>query len=243
VKVSVITCLIAAACSGPSAMAKPPVRAQTAKATPTPPLSFLPRVGGSVRGVIAQLEKSPRLQARYANHYGTTTTELMSFFRERLVDAEIPSTRQYPIWMARPDGTRFAKFQTLKKGARVLALRNGTPFLRATCGNPFTSHITYTKRKPTRQAKVKPMSEMRRRYASMVTPYETESGFLSEAPYEVPLATSFADVPYSVLRSRHMFLPLWWKTGGSKPGVPEPSTLSFLALAALPLLGLRRRKS
>jgi hypothetical protein len=218
------------------------VGARPAKALPSPPYSFLPKQPGTVQGVMKQLEGSPKLQDRYANHFHMSRQDLMTYFRTGLVEAVIPATRPYTVWMAGKDGRKYAKLKTMRKGQRVIALRDGTPVLHSRCGNPFLSHLKFVP-KPYRVAKVKPSSESRRRYAGLVIPYETESGFLSEAPYELPLSTAFADVPVSAVSSHRLFVPFWWRSGSSQ-SIPEPRSVALLAVGALPLLALiRRRKS
>lgn len=237
-RIVLLPCLLIAACT---ASAKPVASARHTRPLASPPYSFLPTQPDTLQGVLKQLEANPRLQDRYANHFHMPRQNVVAFFRSNLVESVVPKTRPYTVWMARKDGRNYAKLKTMRKGEKVLALRDGTAVLHPKCGNPFLSHIKYVPR-PSRRAKVKPSSESRRRYASMVTPYETETGFLSEAPYELPLSTAFADVPISVMRSHRLFVPFWWRNGGGE-SIPEPSPLALFGVAALPLaiLAIRRK--
>lgn len=236
-----IALAVGAACaSGVQSRPAPQSHGKLLKASP--PLSFLPTEPQTVQGLLKQLNGNPKLQQRYANHFHTSRPEVMKFFRTQLVAKALPETRSYSVWMAGADGLKFTRVKTYKKGDRILALKNGTPILSAKCGNPFISHIRYKKVKPSRQSIVKPMTMSRNRRYATVTPYEAAGGFLAESPYELPLDIRFADVPVSMLRNRQMFLPLWWKTGHPHQEVPEPSTLAFLAVGALPLMAMARKK-
>lgn len=241
-KPDLLYCALIAVCTVSPASAKAVASAHAAKPLPSPPYSFLPTQPDTLQGVMRQLEANPRLQDRYANHFHTSRQNVMAFFRTNLVESVIPATRPYTVWMAHRDGKKYAKLKTMRKGQRVLALRDGTPVLHPKCGNPFLSHIKYVP-KPYRRAKVKPSSESRRRYASMVTPFEGETGYLSEAPFELPFATTFADVPMSVMRSHRLFVPFWWRNGGGGgAAIPEPGSLALLAAGSLSLLPLIRRR-
>jgi hypothetical protein len=229
-------------CAG-TAFSKTAPKARVRRPVASPLYSFVPHEPGTVEGLLKQLDASPQLQQRYANHFHASRADVLQFFRTKLVAKTVTKTRPYTVWMAKPDGRKYSHQKTIRKGDRILALADGTPILSAKCGNPFLSHIKFIKRKPSRHSTVKPMTMSRRRGSSTVTPYETAGGFLAEAPYELPMDMRFADVPLSVLRSRQYFVPLWWKSGHSHPEVPEPGTLAFLAAAALPLIALARKRS
>lgn len=234
-------CLAIGAIGVGSANGRPAPRQREGRPKTSPPFSFLPHQPQTVSGLLKQLNGSPELQQRYANHFHTSTADVMTFFRKDLVAQSVPQTRPYTVWMSRADGRKYTRRKTYKKGERILALKDGTPVLSAKCGNPFISHIKFIKRKPGRQSIVKPMTMSRNRRFATVTPFEGAGGFVSEAPYELPLDIRFADVPLGLVRSRK-FIPIWWKTGHSHPEVPEPGTLAFLAVGALPLLALARKK-
>jgi hypothetical protein len=105
---------------------------------PTATGSFLGALVYTVPDLIDQVEIRPAIAMRYARHYHTTPAKVIRFMKDNLVESYMPSTQTFRTYWVRRNGQIVSGNETLKKGTRVFALRNGTPILKWACGNPLT---------------------------------------------------------------------------------------------------------
>lgn len=215
-----------------------------------PRFAYLPYNSPSLAGVIQQVQNSPKLQQRYAKHFGIPPAQVVKHFRYHLMESYIPQTKVYDVWCVKPDGTRFVVKQRFVKGTRVLALRNGQPVMKWACGNPLSRKLPEIKEKVVRVSKVLPKAEDTPPVVRVDIPFEP----LRELPAVPPRCTvpasgmSFSleqPAPPPPGHARRYFVPPIIPRGGGDddepPPIPEPATTALLAGAAGVLL-LRRKR-
>jgi hypothetical protein len=219
--------------------------------TRAPRYAYLPYNSPSLAGVIKQVQNSPKLQQRYAKHFGIPASQVVRHFRYHLMESYIPQTKVYDVWCVKPDGTRFVVKQRFVKGTRVLALRNGQPVMKWACGNPLSRKFPEIKEKVVRVGKTLPNVEDTPVTVRVDVPFEPLRELPAVPPdYSVPSSGMSFSVQEPSLppptHARRFFVPPIIPPGGGDddepPVIPEPATLVLLAAggAAGALLCRRR---
>lgn len=236
------------------------------KPRPAPALSFLKQNSYSLDAVINQIRNDRQLLLRYANHFHISPEAVLPYFRENLVESYVAETKRYPVWMKRADGSTFWRYQTFRKGERVLALKNGEPVLKWACGNPLLTELPkIEKRKVVRRTKqVAPTVQNRARYYTVETPFEApETPQPPETPAPQLLAALPADFVAPASRMTEVItrqplprvinplpavavLPFILENPPKTPDIPqipEPGTvaLALIGTSGVGLYALRRR--
>jgi len=241
--------------SKPARPARPaPAATARAKSAPVrraaPPLSYLNENSYSLNAVINQIRGNRKLLLRYANHFHIPPEQVIPYFRQNLVESYIPKTGRYQVWMKRPDGSTYSRYQTFHAGERVLALKNGQPVLKWACGNPLITQLpTIEKRKVVERTKqVLPNIQKRTRYYNVETPFETPTKLAALPPvYDAPSSAMSHLVTREVVPSASRrfpaaaLLPFMFHNPPDVPKIPEPATVT-LALVGAAGAGLFARK-
>jgi hypothetical protein len=190
---------------------------------PTATGSFLGALVYTVPDLINQVEMKPAIALRYARHYNTTPAKVVQFMKDNLVESYMPSTQTFRTYWVRRNGKIVSGNETLKKGTRVFALRNGTPILKWACGNPLTVSLPVirTRMAAAQQDVATRMSPS----VQMLVPSEPASVIVpSEPAAPVMVAQAPAELPYSQMAQ----LP-------PTPSLPVSVAAAPVHLAAFPI--------
>ncbi len=116
-----------------------------------PAYSFLEYRAETVEALALQAERNPRVRARYARHFGIPASRVARFIRENLVVSYLPTSGTYRVYYVSPGGRIYARQTYLRRGTRVLALRNGEPVLNWLCGNAMVPALPRVAVRPARE--------------------------------------------------------------------------------------------
>jgi len=103
--------------------------------------SFLGYRANSAAELAAMVKRDPKLAARYANHFGTTSGHLATYFRNRLTLIRLKQSQTAVMYYFGPDGKVVRSKRVMPAGTLVFATRSGTPVLDWRCGNPMTNAL------------------------------------------------------------------------------------------------------
>jgi len=212
--------------------------------------SFLVESAHSTSDLIEQVKSNSTIRDSYERHFQMTETQLYSYLRT-LHPMRLEQDQVFTIYSVPPGGELKAHTQRLKKGELVFADMNGTPILRARCGNPLVGAPPGV----TPQEEVSgPNAEMKPMETPVSTIIPPTSVALAPAPPVVPEEVVLATpppTPVTTVASQGLpILPLLALPiiggsvhggGGTPPPVPEPTTMFALATGASVLIARRRR--
>jgi hypothetical protein len=240
--------LAVAACARPSLAAQRPQRN-------TPPDSFLWQKVGSVPELISQVQQNALVRKHLAAHFKVPEKDLTEYLKRNLTVVTIQKSGRYPVWGVTRTGRIYRSSSYFRKGWRAFGLKDGTPLLKWSCGNPMVTSLPEV---PTPMAQLPPPVSLPPPpappppapvdTAEAVTPMVSQPEeaippsplYVASAPAPAAPATTLAvrtTAPW-------LLLPLLFHTGGGPP-IPEPATLTLLGAGAVALgaLGrLRRRR-
>lgn len=213
--------------------------------------SYLLRPANSKSALLSQIRSEPLLMDRYVRHFSMTESEVMAYV-DSLRLSRIERTGIYGVYGVPENGKIHTTMQNLRKGALVWIDKEGNPVLYAVCGNPMTlgpKRATMSEVLTTVPATVP--SEI---VAIATTPSApvVASPVIASAMPPTPVASVVDIEPEGVVlgsRSGGFFLPALLGASAllsfdddKKEPVPEPATMTALALGASALLA-RKRKS
>jgi hypothetical protein len=112
-----------------------------------PPYSFLVRNTRTVDDLLTEIRKNPKVARRYAEVYHVSPARIVAVMRSELILTRTKSARSYWVFCVDNQGHLFRLREVIPAGARVFALRNGTPFLKLDCGNPLTATLPAIRRR------------------------------------------------------------------------------------------------
>lgn len=215
-----------------------------------PPGSFLMQPVSDVNGLIDQMQQNPKVAARFAKHFGMSSAELITYFRQNLRVSTLPATGRHTEYFVDKNGRVISHVKQIKSGTLVLVSSDGTPVMDLKCGNPLTKKL------PKAVAKAKPRIETKVAQATQeLTPPVVESkpelqpqpapappSLLPPAPVIQPdvvtqvLAARPQEVTFSpnIGRAAALLLPLLGAAAiasnnhSTPAAVPEPSSLVVL---------------
>jgi hypothetical protein len=215
--------------------------------------SFLVVSAHTTSELVQQVRENPTIRDSYERHFQMNESQLYTYLRT-LHPVRLDDDQVFTIYSVPPGGELKAHTQRLKKGELVFADMNGTPILRARCGNPLVGA----------PPGVIPQEEVSGPNAGPklldVPVAETVPNIplaMAPAPPIVPEEVAITPVPVPpVTTVASQSIPIWpllalpiiggSTHGGGTPGgppVPEPTTMVALAAGASALLARRRKKN
>ncbi len=213
--------------------------------------SYLLRPANSKSALMSQVRNEPMLMDRYMRHFSMSEAEVIEYIGSLRL-SRIERTGIYGVFGVPENGKIHSTMQNLRKGALIWIDTEGNPVLYAVCGNPMTlgpKRATMSEVLTTVPATVP--SEI---VAIATTPSApvVPSPVVASAMPPTPVASVVDIEPEGVVlgsRSGGFFLPallgasaLLASNDGGKEPVPEPATMTALALGAASLIA-RKRKS
>lgn len=215
--------------------------------------SFLNRPANTVSELISQVKSDKEVAGRFMRHFAMTKEDVVEMF-SKLKIGRLPQDGVYLVYNV--PGWEEVRSRALffRKGTLVWTDQNGTPVLKASCGNPMVRGSDIGVAAVATGVKVQPVLA----YRDLAGP-TPETSFIEATPtlaapgnIEVNAADVLPTVPATPSVSRESFpyiLPLglgalFGFSNGSSPPVPEPCTLLVLGggAAALARFGKRLKK-
>ena len=220
--------------------------------------AFLNKRADTVPSMVAQLKSDKVVMNRYTRHFAMTPSEVVQYFKS-LTPATIKTNGIYTIYSVPEGGTIKGRIASLKKGTKVLVDSTGTPVIVVKCGNPLTrgpkTPEIANALTPELIASVETtLDEVAEPVVQIPIVMEPTYYALMPADPEVPTLTEVvetkgqSDIPVFVGSSSTPWgalVPL----GGlvslidRNSSVPEPATVTVVAVGAVALLARRRRKN
>lgn len=223
-----------------------------------------------VPGLIAELNRDPAALARFAKFFGTSEKTVLDYFEKNVTVGAFPETATLTVWGYSPRAGFYGKTKKFTKGEPVFTLREGTPFMRHGCANPFIKGLPPVATPPETQASeapkeiVKPeepkveevvrvIEPPQEPFTSPPTPPETEIALAPLLPQvveeEVAGLAQLAFLPAvaggggSVLPWLGL-IPIGVVAGGGGDGyvIPEPSLAPLMVLTVAGFVGFRLKK-
>lgn len=112
---------------------------------PTPrllPRSFLVKPVWSVRELVEQIRKEPKVARRYERHFGIDAEWLADYFEKNLKLKPLSKSGTYLMYYYDEKKDKIGvRRSRLRKGSFVFVTADGTPVLFHLCGNPLTSSL------------------------------------------------------------------------------------------------------
>lgn len=211
--------------------------------------SFLMDSVHSTSDLVQQVKGNPNIRDSYKRHFQMTESELYDYLRT-LHPMRLQADQVFTIYSVPPGGELKAHTQRLKKGELVFADANGTPVLRARCGNPLVGAPPGV---IPEEALSGPNAEMKYMVVPMTETVPNMPLAMAPAPPFVPEEVAITPVPPTPITTvASQSFPIWPLlalpiVGGSSHGggeaVPEPTTMVALAAGASVLLARRRKKN
>ena len=211
--------------------------------------SFLVESARSTNELIEQVKSNSTIRDSYERHFQMTESQLYTYLRT-LHPMRLEQDQVFTIYSVPPGGELKAHTQRLKKGELVFVDMNGTPILRARCGNPLVGAppgVVPQEELSGPNAEMKPMETP----VSTFIPAESVAVVPAPpvVPEEVVLATP-PPTPVTTVASQSLpifpllALPIIGGSvhGGGGGAVPEPTTMFALATGASVLIARRRAK-
>lgn len=158
-----------------------------ALATPVPAYAkpagegaFLIESASSVHELVAQVQDSRLVALRYAKHFRTDPSSVLTYFRNQLSTIKLTKTALFDIYYLDESNNIVSMAKELKAGTRVFANKSATPILEIGTGNPLVSTL--------------PLPGSVQRLASSATEGGPANGevvvqVLEQPPFEMPTGT------------------------------------------------------
>jgi hypothetical protein len=216
----------------------------------TEPNAFLNKPAPTHAALMYQIKSDTEVMSRFTRHFGMTREEVIAFFGTLRLDT-LKEDGTYLVYNVPESGELRAKTIFYRKGTKVWVDQNGGIVLKESCGNPMmrgTDNQSVV-------VEAGPTGELIAANREVATPDPTPAAAVATvAPIDLEAsAASLAPVaPAAPLVSRGAssfnpaFLlplaaaPLLVQDSNPEP-IPEPATMTVLALGAL--AALRRKKA
>ncbi|HUV05654.1 MAG TPA: hypothetical protein VMX94_11180 [Armatimonadota bacterium] len=114
----------------------------TATAKPAGEGAFLIESATSVSQVVDQVERSRLVALRYAKHFRTDPSSVLSYFRKELEIATLSENTTLTVYYLDESRNIVGKTTELKAGTKVFANKAGIPILQYGTGNPLSATLT-----------------------------------------------------------------------------------------------------
>lgn len=211
--------------------------------------SYLVRPARTHAELMTQVRTEPVVMDRFMRHFGMTREEVTNYF-SGLKLGRLDKTAVFNIYGVPKNGQLHATPQLLKRGTLVWEDASGQPILLEICGNPFTQGPKRTTMSdvismaPTEPAPMVAMSTM------PTTPVQSAPVAMTMQPVTptAPMPIDPVVEPTSARRDNLgwlLVLPaaaaLTIRDGGNDEPVPEPATMTAMAIGA-GVMALKRRK-
>ena len=215
-----------------------------------PPHSFITKQVKSVSDFVNHVKTTPIVMKRYQNYYHLSRNEILGYL-STLHQTTLRQGGEYLVYYSQKDGSVRTCRIYLPAGTPVFAEMTGEPVLKMHCGNPLGIRVILP---PTFEGPkvIVPESEIAPQLVMQEAPVVSADNLILAEPSQIledAAAIPFIEGPASVIpileRSRNLLglLPLLavGGLGGHDDPVPEPSTISMIALP-IALIGIRRLK-
>jgi hypothetical protein len=103
--------------------------------------AFLNQKVDSVSDLVKQVSSDPAVAERYAKHFGTTPSQIKSYFASNLKAVTLKKPMKVTVYFINPSGKTYTVKRLLPAGTRVFATKDGQPLLEWRCGNPVTRSL------------------------------------------------------------------------------------------------------
>ena len=207
--------------------------------------SYLVRPARTHADLITQIKAEPIVADRYMRHFGMNRKEMIEYV-DSLKLTRLEKTAVYMIYGVPKNGQLHANPQLLKRGTLIWVDASGAPILLEICGNPFTQGPKHTTMNDVISANPAQPDGMAPMATYPAEPVASAPVAITMAP-QTPTAPVIEPVVESVSTSRTNFgwlalLPAiaLIPTGGDDP-VPEPASMTALALGVGSLIARRRK--
>jgi hypothetical protein len=233
--------------------------------------AFLKYRAETVDALVKQIQSEPAVQARFVKHFRMDAGKLIEYFKKNLVVQNLPSAQKMIVYGCNSRGVIYPRRLTIRKGYPMFCLRDGTPILKARCGNPVSTDlpavaVAEAPEAPVKETPVKveePVKEPEKVEVPAIVPEVAETPPEEITPPVVesvepiqPVAPETGDqsllippIPSGGGGSPLLFLlpiiPLagGGGGGGKPPVIPEPSSLAQLALMGTALVSFAFAKA
>jgi len=221
----------------------------------TTPGSFLAHRSNGVSALVNQVSSDKKVAARYAKHYGVSTGELISYFKNNLKLTKLSKSYATTLYFVNRSGKVQAKRTILKAGSPIFVGPNGIPMLDWKCGNPLGKTLpkivpvaaTPTAKPAAPQWQVAPSPALEvmteaTEILPVAMPIAATPALLAEN--SIPFADTGAISPFMLLGSAIPAL-----LGGVRvhadalPSVPEPSSVLALMIGTSGILFHMKRRN
>ncbi|MBS1723343.1 MAG: PEP-CTERM sorting domain-containing protein [Armatimonadetes bacterium] len=212
--------------------------------------SFLNKPAESLQALISQVDQDPQVASRYMRHFGMTKQQVLDKFAT-LKQARLQKDGTYLVYNVPSWEEVRARAIMFKKGTLVYVDQEGSPVLKASCGNPMTRGTDIGSASASPAVQAAPIATVRDLVAQAETsPIQMPLTSLApDTPGLVP--AEMAATPPATPRMQNISLPailpltagLLLAVGhGSTQTVPEPCTMAVLAIGAAGIAVAKRRK-
>lgn len=221
--------------------------ASVAVADAMPTGAFLRKPAYKTADLVAAVRQDPIVADRYVRHFRMSKSQLVDYFSS-LKLAKLDMGGAYTVYNVH-DSILRSRVLTLKKGTLVFADVTGRPILQQVCGNPMVWRIPPVAAEPIVAAPATGdiTSEVEPGTAVIAGASVAEPG-LGEIPVTPP---AIPPTMTSRNNSGLLLIPLILGIGAATllnqdddcPPVPEPATMTVLAVGGAALLRKRRKKA
>lgn len=217
--------------------------------------SFLNRPAHSLPDLINQIKTDDKVSSRYMRHFGMSKEEVVSMVSTFKL-GRLPSDGVYLVYNVPSWEEVRARALMMKKGTLVWTDKDGSPVMKASCGNPMTRGTDIGLAVAQPAVKVTPQTDLR----DLVVMQTPETSFVAETvslaapePVEIHAADILPMTPQvPLIQSVPLtgaIIPIFaglllGLNRGDTPPVPEPCTLLVAGGAVTAVIARRRlRKS
>lgn len=226
--------------------------AATAAQARTDQNSFLNKPANSLPALLDQIKTDKQVGSRFMRHYGMEKGELLDMVSKFKL-GRLPSDGVYVVYNVPTWEEVRARALMMKKGTLVWTDQDGTPMLKASCGNPMTRGTDIGLAVASPGVTLAPTAELR----DLVVMSVPDTAFIDEAPSlaaPTPVDVSALDIvpvapvipPIATTGISGLIIPitaglLLGLNRGDTPPIPEPCTLVIVGGAVASLVARRRR--
>jgi hypothetical protein len=213
--------------------------------------AFLDWSVSSTNQLVGQAKKESRIMDAYKRHFAMTEPQVLAYLSS-LKAVRLKEDTAFLVYSIPKSGELKSHVEILKKGELVFVDGNGTPMIRAKCGNPLGRGPSGPEAVPLDADVNVPTSEV----VEMPTPDSMEFvpvAMVAMEP-EIPVVPELVVTPEPTITttiSKSSIPPLWLlglpfiggnDSGGDTPVVPEPGTMIALGLGAAAFAARKRKK-
>lgn len=214
--------------------------------------SFLNKPANSLSALVSQVRSDPQVASRFMRHFGMTKTEVVDMI-SGLKLGRLPKDGVYLVYNVPSWEEVRARALLFRKGTLVWTDQQGSPVLKASCGNPMARGTDIGYAAATPGVRANPIAQVRDLVALQApetTIFANPLSVATPTTLDVSAAEMVPSMPGTPTVSPQVFpviLPLTAGlllslNRGDTPPVPEPCTMLVLGAGGAAVLAARRRR-